>query len=113
MSALSIGQLVISSLLDLYVVRAQIMRLIFQVDVCIPIFGIFHARYLGSARLTGWPYVSFDVARLSLIPLQSNLRSIHLHYGIIHMPSVPSTSRFLPTAFSLWIYVASSTPLVL
>jgi len=41
------------------------------------------------------------------------LFSILLRYGIINMPSMPSTSRFLPTAFSIWIYVASSTPLVL
>jgi len=92
LSALSIGQLVTPTLLDFYVVRAQFTRLInFQVDVYIPIFGIFHARYLGSARLTGWPYFSFDVARLSLLSLHSNLFSILLHYGIIHMPSMPST----------------------
>ena len=92
LSALSIGQLVTPTLLDFYVVRAQFTRLIyFQVDACIPIFGIFHARYLDSARLNGWPNVSFDAARLYLISLHSYLFSMLLHYGIIHMPSMPST----------------------
>ena len=92
LAALSIGQLVTPAMLYFYVVRAQFTRLNnFQVDVYIPIFGIFHARYLDSARLTGWPYFSFNVARLSLHSLHSNLFIILIHYGIIHMPSMPST----------------------